>query len=135
MDYEVVEVTPDGVVAQTGTLRTTVAHGALLTFEGRSVTLAATSTTRGAPPGAGDPTVFEALKRWRLQRASSDAVPAYIVATDETLGAIATAMPTTLDDLLAIKGMGPTKVERYGDELLGVLSETNAPSPPMDLER
>jgi superfamily II DNA helicase RecQ len=61
------------------------------------------------------------LKAWRKQRSSADGVPAYVVFHDATLEAIAEAVPASERDLLAIKGIGPAKAERYGDELLDLI--------------
>ena len=71
--------------------------------------------------GADDP-LMAALRAWRLERARTDAVPPYVVAHDTTLAAIADARPTTLPGLRRVKGMGPAKLDRYGDEILAVLA-------------
>jgi DNA helicase-2/ATP-dependent DNA helicase PcrA len=70
--------------------------------------------------------VLEALRAWRRERARSDAVPAYVVANDRTLDEIATLLPAKLDDLLQVNGIGPTKLERYGDEILAVIDDLSA---------
>ena len=41
---------------------------------------------------------------------------------DKTLVAIATALPGDLQQLAAVKGVGPAKLEQYGDEVLGVVA-------------
>jgi DNA helicase-2/ATP-dependent DNA helicase PcrA len=74
-----------------------------------------------APPQATSPAV-EALKAWRRERAKTDGVPAYVVLHDSTLADIAAKTPRSLFELGRIKGMGPTKLERYGDEILAVLN-------------
>jgi DNA helicase-2/ATP-dependent DNA helicase PcrA len=76
-----------------------------------------------APPVAreGESPLLGALRAWRTQRARSDAVPAFVVAHDSTLAAIAEARPTSLAGLRRIKGMGPTKLERYGVEIVDVI--------------
>jgi DNA helicase-2/ATP-dependent DNA helicase PcrA len=65
--------------------------------------------------------VVEALKAWRRERARADGVPAYVVLHDTTLAEIAAKGPRTLSDLGRVRGMGATKLERYGDEILAVL--------------
>lgn len=71
----------------------------------------------------GDSAVAErALRAWRTQRAKDDGMPAYIVLTDKSLRAIAAAMPTTAKALVQCDGIGPTKLERYGDEILAIIS-------------
>jgi DNA helicase-2/ATP-dependent DNA helicase PcrA len=72
-----------------------------------------------------DATLLEALRRWRRERATEDAVPAYVVFHDSTLEAIADDRPRSLPALRRIKGMGPAKLERYGPEILAVI-EANA---------
>ena len=80
-----------------------------------------------ALPDAG---VLEALRRWRRERASTDGVPAYVVAHDTTLAEIADARPRTLPALRRVRGMGPTKLERYGPEILEVIEGVvSGPSP------
>jgi DNA helicase-2/ATP-dependent DNA helicase PcrA len=68
-----------------------------------------------------DDSLLEALRRWRRERASEDGMPAYVVAHDTTLAAIADARPRTLPALRRVHGMGPTKLERYGAEILAVI--------------
>jgi DNA helicase-2/ATP-dependent DNA helicase PcrA len=78
----------------------------------------------GAPlPAAATPDerLLEALRRWRRERASEDGVPAYVVFHDTTLVEIADSRPRTLPALRRIRGMGPTKLERYGAEILTVV--------------
>ena len=65
--------------------------------------------------------MFEALRTWRLERSRTDEVPAYVVAGDATLKAIAESRPTSLVQLSRVLGIGPPKLELYGDEILEVL--------------
>ena len=79
--------------------------------------------TRSAPrrePEPDDP-VFAALKTWRLERARADEVPAYVVFHNSTLAEIAGRKPQTLGDLAALPGVGPSKLDRYGGEVLAVI--------------
>jgi superfamily II DNA helicase RecQ len=66
--------------------------------------------------------LFSRLVEWRRERARRDGVPAYVVAHDAHLRAIAAARPTSLASLGRLPGMGPIKVERYGEEILASLS-------------
>jgi len=80
-----------------------------------------------APPrvkAAGPPAdpLFDALRRWRRDRAERDGVPAYVVFHDSTLAEIASRRPRTLSDLRMVSGIGPAKLERYGQEVLAVLA-------------
>jgi ATP-dependent DNA helicase RecQ len=62
------------------------------------------------------------LRSWRAARSQQDAVPAYVVLHDATLRELAAVRPQSLDELAGVKGFGPVKVERYGDDLLSVLA-------------
>ena len=64
------------------------------------------------------------LRGWRLERSQEDAVPAYVVLHDATLRELAALRPQTMDELAGVKGFGPVKLERYGDDLLSVLATT-----------
>jgi superfamily II DNA helicase RecQ len=64
------------------------------------------------------------LRSWRLTRSQEDAVPAYVVLHDATLRELAVLRPRTLDELAGVKGFGPVKLARYGDDLLSVLAAT-----------
>lgn len=70
-----------------------------------------------------DEATWEALRAWRKGEADATSAPAFVVFTDATLMAIAEEMPGTLDDLAGIAGVGPTKLERYGEGVLAVLDE------------
>ncbi len=63
----------------------------------------------------------EALRAWRKIRSTEDGVPAYVVLSNRQLEGIAAAMPSGERDLLACNGIGPTKLERYGEDILAVL--------------
>lgn len=69
---------------------------------------------------------FDALREWRLQRAKTDEVPAYVVFHNSTLAAIAERRPRTLAELSLVPGVGPAKLERYGDEVLGALESSSS---------
>jgi ATP-dependent DNA helicase RecQ len=72
--------------------------------------------------GPADEGLFERLRAWRLERAREDEVPAYVVLHDATLRELASAKPANERDLAAVKGFGPTKLERYGDDVLAVIA-------------
>jgi RecQ family ATP-dependent DNA helicase len=62
------------------------------------------------------------LRTWRLERSQEDKVPAYVVLHDATLRELAALRPQTMGELSGVKGFGPVKLERYGDDLLAVLA-------------
>ena len=73
---------------------------------------------------ADQPDGFEALKAWRLARARSEEIPAYLVFHNSTLAEIAGRRPRSLAELAAVPGVGPQKLERYGEEVLAALAAT-----------
>ena len=75
----------------------------------------------GSPGASGGSALFEALRAWRLQRARADAVPPYVIFHDATLTTIAERRPRSLADLAGIPGIGPTKLDRYGEELITIV--------------
>jgi DNA helicase-2/ATP-dependent DNA helicase PcrA len=76
------------------------------------------------PPSYEEQT-FEALRQWRREEAQSADVPAYVVFTDATLTAIAEARPKSLEQLAGLAGVGPSKLERYGEAVLQVLAQSS----------
>jgi DNA helicase-2/ATP-dependent DNA helicase PcrA len=65
--------------------------------------------------------VYDALKSWRLRRAKADDVPAYVVFHNSTLAEIAERQPRSIEELASVPGVGPTKLERYGQDVLAAL--------------
>ncbi len=82
---------------------------------------AAVAPRRPRAEEPGDPT-YQALKRWRLQRAKADEIPAYVVFHNSTLAEIAARRPTTISELASVPGVGPAKLERYGRDVLLALA-------------
>ena len=66
---------------------------------------------------------FLALKQWRLEVAREAQHPPYMVFTDATLLSVVEAMPASEGELLDISGIGPAKLEQYGEDLLAVLED------------
>ena len=86
-----------------------------------------TSKTKKPPPtpidlSPADAPLFEQLKAWRLSAA--DGKPAFTVAHNSTLEAIAATRPTTEDSLLAIRGVGPSFVSKHAGAVLAIVSES-----------
>ncbi|CAN5460003.1 hypothetical protein BH10ACT2_BH10ACT2_04110 [soil metagenome] len=77
------------------------------------------TTTRAT---ATDSPLFDELRALRLQLAAGK--PAFIVFPDSVLRDIATARPTSLDQLAAIKGIGPEKLKQYGAAFLAAVAST-----------
>ena len=61
------------------------------------------------------------LQDWRKQLSQELNIPAYIIMHDRTLVDIATKVPQTIEELESIHGFGPTKVMKYGEDLLDLI--------------
>lgn len=72
--------------------------------------------------GGMDEDIFQALRSWRSDRAAHDQVPPYIVFTDATLMNIAESKPADAAELLSVSGVGQTKLENYGAEILHIIA-------------
>jgi DNA helicase-2/ATP-dependent DNA helicase PcrA len=70
-----------------------------------------------------DSPLMTALREWRTIEARSDGVPAYVVAPDSLLIDIAEQRPTTIPGLRRVKGMGPSRLARYGEEILVIVRQ------------
>ncbi len=68
-----------------------------------------------------DESAFEKLKAWRMGR--SEGKPAYTVAANAALEGALRVKPATLEQLIEVKGIGPTFCERHGESLLQALAE------------
>ena len=68
-----------------------------------------------------DESAYEALRTWRREVSKQHGVPAYTVFHDSTLRELARVRPQSLGELRSISGVGATKLERYGAELLKIL--------------
>jgi ATP-dependent DNA helicase RecQ len=75
-----------------------------------------------------DKALFEALRVWRLEQARQMAKPPFVVFPDSVLRRIAAHPPRTLGELSQIKGIGPHKLEAYGQAVLTLISG-RSPSP------
>jgi ATP-dependent DNA helicase RecQ len=80
---------------------------------------AATVTPASGPVDGG---VYEALRLWRLAEAKGQGIPPYVIFHDSVLRDLAALRPANLDELAQIKGVGASKLERYGRRVLGVLT-------------
>jgi ATP-dependent DNA helicase RecQ len=65
-----------------------------------------------------DEPLLASLKDWRKR--ASNGKPAYTIAHNSTLEAIAALKPKTIDQLAAIKGVGPTFLKRYSEQILAI---------------
>ena len=92
---------------------------------GRSRTAGAAQVRRAAAPrrGCRDGELFERLRALRRALADAEGVPAYIVFSDAVLARMAAERPTDEAGLLAVSGVGPAKLARYGAAFLRVLRD------------
>ena len=85
----------------------------------RAQRAAATLAATGSREVAG---LFEALRQWRADEAKTQAVPPYVIFHDTTLREIAAVRPEALDELGEVKGVGASKLARYGAAVLAVVA-------------
>jgi ATP-dependent DNA helicase RecQ len=77
-----------------------------------------------ASPAPTDNSLFEKLRAWRAGVAKTQQVPPYVIFHDTVLRDIAAVQPQSLAELEEIRGMGGTKLHRYGGDLLRILRQT-----------
>jgi DNA helicase-2/ATP-dependent DNA helicase PcrA len=75
-----------------------------------------------------DRRVFDELVAWRLDVSRAAGVPAFVVFDNKVLRSVARARPASAGDLLAVAGVGPTKLERYGAAVLEIVGRHAASS-------
>ncbi|MER7116218.1 ATP-dependent DNA helicase UvrD2 [Saccharomonospora azurea] len=73
-----------------------------------------------------DEELLERLRAWRAEKARELKIPAFVVFTDATLVAIAEQRPSDIHGLVSISGIGATKAERFGEDILAVVDGTAA---------
>jgi ATP-dependent DNA helicase RecQ len=82
---------------------------------------AAAPSVEPPPPGA-DLSLFEALRTWRASEAKAQAVPPYVIFHDTVLREISAVRPVGLGELGEIKGVGASKLARYGAAVLALVA-------------
>lgn len=66
--------------------------------------------------------LFEQLRQLRLRLAEKQGVPPFVIFSDKTLHEMCSEMPTNASELLDVKGVGESKLDKYGDQFLEVIS-------------
>ena len=91
----------------------------------------------GGPPPDVDPQLAAELRALRDVWAQQINVPPFYVLTNATVEALASSKPRTIEELLAVKGIGKRKAERYGRELLCAIAGGLTPvtSPPTEADQ
>lgn len=69
-----------------------------------------------------DEELFRKLKLWRKSKAIKENIKPYIILSDSSLISIVNQLPKSAEELLEVRGVGEKKVEKYGDEILKLLS-------------
>lgn len=88
-----------------------------------------TSRSSSKPPGRStlsvdrSPRLYEALVKWRQQRARDEATQPFMILHNATVEELARVKPTSEEALRGIKGLGARKIEHYGGELLALIRE------------
>jgi ATP-dependent DNA helicase RecQ len=125
-DYPTVSVTARGRAVLAGA----DAAVAMPALAGKRKSKPAATLHAGAGEGEGegdgegdiDAELVDKLRRFRRDAAARAALPPYCVFGDRTLEAIARARPADLPALGAVHGIGPSKLAKYGEEILSIVS-------------
>jgi ATP-dependent DNA helicase RecQ len=76
--------------------------------------------------GQEDAALFAELKQLRSSIAREEQVPAYVVFPDRTLAEIAVRRPRSLGALSEVRGVGPAKLDRYGERFLEAVRDSGS---------
>jgi superfamily II DNA helicase RecQ len=71
-----------------------------------------------------DRPLYDALRRWRRERAERDGVPVYTLLKNRELAEICRRRPATVAELREVRGIGEAKSAKLGEEVLAVVSAT-----------
>lgn len=70
-----------------------------------------------------DKELFQKLKVWRKEKSYKERIKPYIIFSDSTLIELSNKQPKNKDELMAIRGMGEKKFERYGEDVLSLINK------------
>jgi ATP-dependent DNA helicase RecQ len=70
-----------------------------------------------------NPELFAILKNWRRDKAKSLSVPAFVIFSDKVLSEISGVMPTNVNELKSVSGVGTVKLKNYGGPILDIVAE------------
>ena len=87
--------------------------------------------TKSSPKGNADSDLFEELRNIRTQIAKTEKVPPYIIFSDKSLQEMSTLRPTNAKDFLEISGVGQSKLEKYGEQFIEIISASKPQSQKM----
>lgn len=117
----IVETGETAVTVSAGKARVSIAYGTTARIHGKLVDI-------GPPLDKTTQAFVTALKAWRRNAAASANVAAYTVLHDAHIESIARAIPTSLEELAKCKGIGTSKLERWGDEILATIDSVDTTS-------
>jgi superfamily II DNA helicase RecQ len=66
--------------------------------------------------------LYEELKKFRLEKSRRENIKPYFIFNNKQLDHLIEIMPQNHTDLLKVNGFGEVKVEKYGDEILAIIS-------------
>ena len=69
------------------------------------------------------PALYQKIKSWRDQKARAMNLPHYMILPQKTMATLSGFLPQTPDALKNVKGMGAKKTEKFGEELLSIITE------------
>ena len=72
--------------------------------------------------------LFEALRSWRAAEAKAQRIPPYVIFHDTMLRDIAAVRPAGIEELGQIKGVGASKLQRYGAAVLAIMARADGNS-------
>jgi superfamily II DNA helicase RecQ len=115
----VVDLAESAAIVEVGSARLRVPYGTEVRVQATTVQLV--SPAQASEYSDPAEKYERALREWRSEAARQASVPAYVVLNDAELAGIAASRPNTLAELARCKGVGPVRLERWGDELLAAL--------------
>lgn len=71
--------------------------------------------------GTSNMALLQEIKNWRLEMATEEGLPVYMVLPQKTMYEVAETLPVTMKELSGIKGFGKKKLKKYGDEIIGII--------------
>ena len=114
-EWTIVALEPEAAVAEHGTATRRFDLGAKVETAGRQRGVLG---PRPGEVGEASARLFDLLRSFRDR--ARDGKPAYTVFDDKTLAAIAMALPADAVELARVKGVGPAKLEQFGDDVLAL---------------
>lgn len=78
--------------------------------------------------------VFARLREWRKEVAAEEGVPVYAIFTNEQLAKIAELRPVKAADVAAIDGIGASRIDKYAQTVVDMVSSTENATKPDETE-